>query len=67
MYYLLLLSRVTDTDASSISIARTASSASKACDMGSTTDAQQIVDELKRNVLLVAELVSQVKLADASG
>ncbi|KAH9934724.1 uncharacterized protein B0H18DRAFT_485663 [Fomitopsis serialis] len=47
-------------------IARTASSASKACDMGSTTDAQQIVDELKRNVLLVAELVSQVKLADAS-
>ncbi|KAH9842755.1 uncharacterized protein C8Q71DRAFT_827541 [Rhodofomes roseus] len=48
-------------------IARTASSASKACDMGSTTDAQQIVDELKRNVLLVAELVSQVKIADASG
>ncbi|TFY64877.1 hypothetical protein EVJ58_g2346 [Rhodofomes roseus] len=47
-------------------IARTASSASKACDMGSTTDAQQIVDELKRNVLLVAELVSQVKIADAS-
>lgn len=35
--------------------------------MGSTTDAQQIVDELKRNVLLVAQLVSQVKIADASG
>lgn len=35
--------------------------------MGSTTDAQHIVDELKRNVLLVAQLVSQVKIADALG
>ncbi|CCM02088.1 uncharacterized protein FIBRA_04165 [Fibroporia radiculosa] len=45
-------------------IARQANSGSQACDMGSTTHAQQIVDVLKKNVLLVADLVAALQLAD---
>lgn len=47
-----------------ISIARQANSGSQACNMGSTTDAQHIVDVLKKNVLLVADLVAALQIAD---
>ncbi|KAL6298210.1 hypothetical protein BKA93DRAFT_744557 [Sparassis latifolia] len=43
-------------------IARTANSGSQACSMGQTTDARDIVDMLKKNVLLVAELVAAMHL-----
>lgn len=48
-------------------IARQANSGSQACNMGSTTDAQQIVDVLKKNVLLVADLVAALQIADGLG
>ncbi|KAI0928700.1 hypothetical protein AcW2_004628 [Taiwanofungus camphoratus] len=47
-------------------IARTANSGSEACTMGQTTDAQHFVDLLKKNVLLVADLVAAMQLADGS-
>ncbi|KZT11338.1 uncharacterized protein LAESUDRAFT_747079 [Laetiporus sulphureus 93-53] len=47
-------------------IARTANSGSEACNMGSTTDAQQIVQALKQNVMAVVDLVAAMQLADVS-
>ncbi|KAI0664859.1 hypothetical protein C8Q70DRAFT_904129 [Cubamyces menziesii] len=48
-------------------IARTASSGSEACHMGQSGDAREIVTLLKKNVLLVAELVAAMQLDDGSG
>ncbi|OSD01562.1 hypothetical protein PYCCODRAFT_1445566 [Trametes coccinea BRFM310] len=47
-------------------IARTASTGSEACHMGQSGDAKEIVTLLKKNVLLVAELVSAMQLDDGS-
>ncbi|KAI0748073.1 hypothetical protein C8Q80DRAFT_1102841 [Daedaleopsis nitida] len=47
-------------------IARTASSGSEACTMGQSGDAREIVSMLKKNVLLVAELVAAMQLGDAA-
>ncbi|KAJ2966891.1 hypothetical protein NUW54_g13675 [Trametes sanguinea] len=49
-----------------LSIARTASTGSEACHMGQSGDAKEIVTLLKKNVLLVAELVSAMRLDDGS-
>ncbi|KAI0670429.1 hypothetical protein C8Q78DRAFT_1070030 [Trametes maxima] len=48
-------------------IARTASTGSEACHMGQSGDAREIVTLLKKNVLLVAELVAAMQLDDGSG
>ena len=48
------------------SIARTANSGSEACSMGQSGDAREIVTVLKKNVLLVAELVAAMQLGDAA-
>ncbi|KAI0374843.1 hypothetical protein BV20DRAFT_1032906 [Pilatotrama ljubarskyi] len=48
-------------------IARTASNGSEACHMGQSGDAKEIVTLLKKNVLLVAELVAAMQLDDGSG
>ncbi|KAI0709184.1 hypothetical protein C8Q76DRAFT_101609 [Earliella scabrosa] len=45
-------------------IARAANSGSAACSMGQSGDAREIVTMLKRNVLLVAELVAAMQLGD---
>ncbi|KAI0831256.1 hypothetical protein BC628DRAFT_1407775 [Trametes gibbosa] len=45
-------------------IARTASTGSDACNMGQSGDAREIVGLLKKNVLLVAELVAAMQLDD---
>ncbi|KAI0780987.1 hypothetical protein BD413DRAFT_464005 [Trametes elegans] len=47
-------------------IARTASTGSDACHMGQSGDAREIVTLLKKNVLLVAELVAAMQLDDGS-
>ncbi|KAI0637021.1 hypothetical protein C8Q77DRAFT_1049727 [Trametes polyzona] len=47
-------------------IARTANSGSEACRVGQTGDAREIVTLLKRNVMLVAELVAAMQLNDPS-
>ena len=47
-------------------IARTASSGSEACVMGQGGNATEIVSVLKKNVLLVAELVAAMQLGDAT-
>ena len=47
-----------------LSIARAANSGSAACSMGQSGDAREIVTMLKRNVLLVAELVAAMQLGD---
>ncbi|RPD66085.1 hypothetical protein L226DRAFT_542753 [Lentinus tigrinus ALCF2SS1-7] len=47
-------------------IARTANSGSEACSMGQSGDAREIVTVLKKNVLLVAELVAAMQLGDAA-
>ncbi|KAH9951254.1 hypothetical protein B0H21DRAFT_818313 [Amylocystis lapponica] len=47
-------------------IALAANSGSEACSMGRATGARDIVDHLKRNVLLVAELVAAMQLGDDS-
>ncbi|KAJ3476268.1 hypothetical protein NLI96_g11276 [Meripilus lineatus] len=48
-------------------IAQTASSGSEACELGQSNDAAEIVDLLKKNVLLIAELVDSLNLSDPSG
>ncbi|KAH9946160.1 uncharacterized protein BXZ73DRAFT_37458 [Epithele typhae] len=45
-------------------IARTANSGSDACSLGQSSDAREIVTVLKKNVLLVAELVAAMQLGD---
>ncbi|TFK92429.1 hypothetical protein K466DRAFT_480710 [Polyporus arcularius HHB13444] len=47
-------------------IARTANSGSEACSMGQSGDAQEIVSVLRKNVLLVSELVAAMQLGDAA-
>ncbi|KAI8998678.1 hypothetical protein BD414DRAFT_407224 [Trametes punicea] len=47
-------------------IARTASTGSEACHMGQSGDAKEIVTLLKKNVLLVAELVAAMQLDEGS-
>ncbi|KAI0797969.1 hypothetical protein C8Q75DRAFT_709520 [Abortiporus biennis] len=47
-------------------IAQTANSGSQACTNGHTTNAREIVGLLKKNVLLVAELVAAMQLGDSS-
>ncbi|KAI1795920.1 hypothetical protein LXA43DRAFT_1164107, partial [Ganoderma leucocontextum] len=47
-------------------IARTANSGSEACSMGQGGNATEIVSVLKKNVLLVAELVAAMQLSDPS-
>ena len=48
------------------SIARTANSGSEACTMGQGGSATEIVSVLKKNVLLVAELVAAMQLGDTA-
>ena len=48
------------------SIAKTANNGSEACANGQSGDARELVSQLKKNVLLVAELVAAMQLGDAA-